>query len=66
MMEHRHEPEEWQPRLFLREFLGCDDVVPKDYRRLLLELTGVDDEQEIITYARAAHSLLCLLPGEVA
>ena len=64
-MEFNYEPETWTAEDFLREFLGCTDVVSKDLRYQLEEATGLDEEK-FITYALAAHELLVLRREAVA
>jgi hypothetical protein len=56
-MEVNYEHETWPADEFLRDFLGCTDVVPKDLRRDLELATGLDEER-LMTYAHAAHELL--------
>ena len=56
-MEANYEHETWPADVFLRDFLGCTDLVPKDLRRDLELATGLDEER-LMTYAHAAHELL--------
>lgn len=57
-LEEDFSEEEWPTPTFLREFLGCTDILPRSDRDLVLGILGEDDEQEVITYARAASRLL--------
>ena len=56
-MEVNYQHETWPADEFLRDFLGCTDVVPKELRRHLELATGLDEER-LMTYAHAAHELL--------
>lgn len=56
-MEVDYEPQEIWSDEFLRDFLGCSDVVPATDRVTLTEITG-EPEDQVTTYAEAAHALL--------